>query len=64
MDRNIILLIASLAVCIACLIGGVIAWRRKRRVLGGVLIGVALFILVAPIPTLKITVELPPTVQR
>jgi hypothetical protein len=56
--------IAGIVVCIASIIGGVIAWKRTRRVLGGLLIAFGLFIILAPLPTLRVTVELPPVAQH
>jgi hypothetical protein len=58
---TIALVIAGLALSIGCVVGGVIVWRRQRRVLGAALIGLGLFVSLSPIPTLQIKVEIPPT---
>lgn len=56
--------VAAIALSIACITDGVIAWRRRRRVLGVLLIGVGLFLILAPLPTIEMKVELPAAVQH
>ena len=55
--------VVGLALSIGCVVGGVIVWRRQRRLWGAALIGLGLFVLLSPIPTLQIKVEILP-IQR
>ncbi len=55
---------ATLAFSFACVVLGVICLKRRRRVLGALLIVLGALVLVAPVATLEIKVDLPPVAPR
>jgi Na+/proline symporter len=58
-----ILWLFSIAVSAAGIVAGVIFWKRRRRIWGALLVGLGLFVLLAPLPTLQVKVELPPAMR-
>lgn len=54
----------SITLSLFCLLLGVINWKRRRRLWGGVLIVVGLLVFVAPLPTMRIKVDLPKAARQ